>query len=77
MYKEVMNGVYNKYEVETGDFNGTSLKVAVGVLFLLTVLGPVPEIKGAPSLVIRLSNATAAALGKSDNYFPVTITYLQ
>ena len=38
MYKEVMNGVYNKYEVETGDFNGTSLKVAVGVLFLLTVL---------------------------------------
>lgn len=41
------------------------------------VLGPVPEIKGAPSLVIRLSNATAAALGKSENYFPVTITYLQ
>lgn len=41
------------------------------------VLGPVPEIKGAPALVIRLSNATAAALNKADNYFPVTITYLQ
>ena len=41
------------------------------------VLGPVPEIKGAPALVIRLSNATAAALNKAENYFPVTITYLQ
>lgn len=38
MYKETMNGVYNKYEVETGDFKGTSLKVAIGILFLLTVI---------------------------------------
>ncbi len=41
------------------------------------VLGPVPEIKGAPALLMRVSNATAAALGKSDTPFTVNITYLQ
>lgn len=41
------------------------------------VLGPVPEIKGTPSLMMRVSNATAAALGKSDAPFAVNITYLQ
>ncbi|WP_439506083.1 LysM peptidoglycan-binding domain-containing protein [Sediminibacterium sp.] len=41
------------------------------------VLGPVPEIKGAPALLMRVSNATAAALGKSDTPFSVNITYLQ
>jgi LysM repeat protein len=41
------------------------------------VLGPVPEIKGAPALIMRVSNATAAALGKTDTPFSVNITYLQ
>ncbi|MBP7345630.1 MAG: LysM peptidoglycan-binding domain-containing protein [Sediminibacterium sp.] len=41
------------------------------------VLGPVPEIKGAPALMMRISNATAAALGKGELPFSVTITYLQ
>jgi hypothetical protein len=41
------------------------------------VLGPVPEIKGAPALMMRVSNATAAALGKTDTPFSVNITYLQ
>jgi LysM repeat protein len=41
------------------------------------VLGPVPEIKGAPALLMRVSSATAAALGKSDTPFTVNITYLQ
>ncbi len=41
------------------------------------VLGPVPEIKGAPALLMRVSNATSAALGKTDTPFSVNITYLQ
>ena len=41
------------------------------------VLGPVPEIKGAPALMMRVSNATAAALGKTDTPFSANITYLQ
>lgn len=41
------------------------------------VLGPLPETKGAAGLMIRLSNAAAAALGMDDQRFLVSITYVE
>jgi len=41
------------------------------------VLGPLPETKGAAGLVIRMSNAAAAALGVEDQRFIVSITYVE
>jgi len=41
------------------------------------VLGPLPETKGAAGLIIRLSNAAAAALGMDDQRFLVSITYVE
>jgi hypothetical protein len=41
------------------------------------VLGPLPETKGATGLVIRMSNAAAAALGVEDQRFIVSITYVE
>ncbi len=41
------------------------------------VLGPLPETKGASGLVIRMSNAAAAALGVEDQRFIVSITYVE
>lgn len=36
MYREVMNGVYNKYKVETGDFRGRGITIALIVLASIT-----------------------------------------
>jgi hypothetical protein len=41
------------------------------------VLGPLPETKGAAGLIIRMSNAAAAALGMDDQRFLVSITYVE
>lgn len=41
------------------------------------VLGPLPETKGASGLVLRMSNAAAAALGVEDQRFIVSITYVE
>lgn len=38
MYKETMHGVYNKYEVQDGNYKGRTLAVALTVLVILAVL---------------------------------------
>lgn len=41
------------------------------------VLGPLPVVRGADDLLLRMSNATALALGMSAAVFTINITYYQ
>ena len=80
---------YDSIYVYTGCLYGSDLMndVPVGSVVRITgvsnksvcakVLGPLQEAKGAPGLLVRISNSAAAVLGINDTKFPITVTYFE
>ena len=79
-FKTISGWTDRKYYVLMND-------VPVGTVVRLTgvsnksvcakVLGPLQEAKGAPGLLVRISNAAASVLGITDPKFPITVTYFE
>ena len=80
-FKTVSGWVDHKYYVLMND-------VAVGTIVRINnsrnnkyicakVLGPLQEIKPGTTLLLRMSNSAALALGVSDAKIPVTVTYFE
>lgn len=80
IFKSISGWENKKYYVLMND-------VAEGTLVRITsmnnksvcakVLGPLPEGKSSQGLVLRMSNAAAAALGMGEEKFTVNVTYFQ
>lgn len=80
VFKSISGWENKKYYVLMND-------VAEGTLVRITsmnnksvcakVLGPLPEGKSSQGLILRMSNAAAAALGMGEEKFAVNVTYFQ
>ena len=79
-FKTISGWTDHKYYVLIND-------VAPGTIMRITginnknicakVLGPLPDTKTATGLLLRMSNAAAAALGANDPKFTITVTYFE
>ncbi len=80
LFKTVSGWTDRKYYILMND-------VAAGTIVRITaagnknicakVLGPLQEVKAGTTLLLRMSNAAAAALGITDAKFPVSVTYFE
>lgn len=65
------------YVLLNGVLPGTIVRITApnNKIVCARVLGALPEIKGSGNLIMRMSNATALALGMSEAVFSVSIIY--
>ena len=79
-FKTISGWTDHKYYVLINDVSpGTILRIT-GIInknICAKVLGPLPDTKTATGLLLRMSNAAAAALGANDPKFTITITYFE
>lgn len=80
IFKTVSGWTDRKYYVLINDVAvGTVIRIAgtSGKSICAKVLGPLQEVKAGNGLLLRMSNAAAAALGITDPKFTVTVTYFE
>jgi LysM repeat protein len=79
-FKTISGWTDHKYYVLVNDVSpGTILRIT-GVNnknICAKVLGPLPDAKTGAGLLLRMSNAAAAALGATDPKFTITVTYFE
>jgi LysM repeat protein len=80
-FKTVSGWVDHKYYVLMNDVAvGTIVRISGGPsnkYICAKVLGPLQEIKGGTSLLLRMSNSAAIILGVADTKIPVMVTYFE
>lgn len=80
IFKTITGWTDHKYYVLMNDVPVGSVVRITGVSnksVCAKVLGPLQEAKGAPGLLVRISNSAAAVLGINDTKFPITVTYFE
>lgn len=80
IFKSITGWQNKKYYVLMNDVReGTLVRITTihNKSICAKVLGPLPEGKSSQGLILRMSNAAAAALGMGEEKFAVNVTYFQ
>ena len=79
VFKTISGWTDRKYYILMNDAAvGTIVRItSAGKNICAKVLGPLQETKGSAGLLLRMSNAAAAALGVTDAKFGVNVTYFE
>ena len=79
-FKTISGWTDHKYYVLMNDVAPGTIMRITGITnknICAKVLGPLPDTKTASGLLLRMSNAAAAALGANDTKFTITVTYFE